>query len=744
MTHNIRIRKKTNAKIISSLVTISLVSILIFTAIPVSACHYTVDTFESNYTTPKDSFFKGEVVYGRGNAYGYNYPMKLRIRDPAGNVVYYSEQATTVVYGSYLLNGTAPTGTWNIQLGAYISGAWQWSTGSGRIAYFTVNDINFTLNVNSDGNGSVTVDPEQDTYPYGTLVNLTATPDSGYSFSNWTGDLDSSDNPTSIIMDSDKNITANFIQDQYELTVNINGNGNVIIDPEQDYYIYDTLVNLTATPDPGYSFSHWSGGITGSDNPTSIIMDSDKTVTAHFTQNQYTLTVIIDGNGTVTKNPDQPTYVYGDNVELTANADPGWTFSHWTGDLSGSNNPENIVMDGGKSVTAYFTEEEYNLNVLVDGDGSVVKDPDQAVYSYGTIIELTALADPGWTFSHWSGDLDGSDNPASIIMDSDKTVTAHFTQNQYTLTINTIGSGSAIIEPEQNNYTYGQIVNLTATPNSGYKFSHWSGDLSDAINPVAINMTEDKNITAHFTVKSKGGGSNGGGSTSSKKSNKPPVANLSAGEPYIGFVNEEIEFNGSFSYDLDGKIVEYTWDFGDETNADGETITHIYSSPGEYIVILKVKDNDRATDTDETIAVIIQPNRPPSDPTISGPSEGFINVEYNFSIVSSDDDNDAIKYVVDWGDGTFDESDFLPPGSPFDLTHKWTKTGNFTIIVSADDNETVSIDETTITIDEPDIPEEDNFILLLLLLLALIILLIVAILAKRKKDKKKEENKKKK
>ena len=55
-----QLNKKPNVKIVLSLVTISLISIQIFTAVPVSACHYTVDTFESDYITPKDSFFKGK------------------------------------------------------------------------------------------------------------------------------------------------------------------------------------------------------------------------------------------------------------------------------------------------------------------------------------------------------------------------------------------------------------------------------------------------------------------------------------------------------------------------------------------------------------------------------------------------------------------------------------------------------------------------------------------------------------
>jgi uncharacterized repeat protein (TIGR02543 family) len=131
-------------------------------------------------------------------------------------------------------------------------------------------------------------------------------------------------------------------------------------------------------------------------------------------------------------------------VQLTATPAAGWTFSGWSGDLSGSDNPATITMDGNKTVTATFTEvPEYSLTVNVVGTGDVTV-PDFFVwwdysqpgfhstsvsYAAGTDVELTAVeTDPNWEFSGWSGDLSGSDNPATITMDGNKTVTATFTE----------------------------------------------------------------------------------------------------------------------------------------------------------------------------------------------------------------------------------------------------------------------------------------------------------------------------
>ena len=137
-------------------------------------------------------------------------------------------------------------------------------------------------------------------------------------------------------------------------------------------------------------------------------------------EDEYTLTVNIVGSGTVTRDNDGP-YDNGDAVQLTANANPGWTFASWSGDLISTNNPETITMNGDKTVTATFTQDEYTLSVNIVGSGSVTLDPDHATYHYGDIVQLTAV--PGkknWIFSHWSGDLSGSTNPDTITMDGDK------------------------------------------------------------------------------------------------------------------------------------------------------------------------------------------------------------------------------------------------------------------------------------------------------------------------------------
>ncbi|MEM4398157.1 MAG: cellulase family glycosylhydrolase, partial [Candidatus Woesearchaeota archaeon] len=151
-------------------------------------------------------------------------------------------------------------------------------------------------------------------------------------------------------------------------------------------------------------------------------------------------------------------------------------------------NPNNPTNWGGwfkYNALADFSQT-YTLSISVNptGSGSVTLNPSGGSYTAGSQVTLTAQPNSGYIFSSWSGDLTGTQNPATIIMDSNKVVTANFSQSgggtTYTLTVNVspAGSGVVYLNPSQGSYTAGSQVTLTAQPNSGYIFSSWSGDLT--------------------------------------------------------------------------------------------------------------------------------------------------------------------------------------------------------------------------------------------------------------------------
>jgi uncharacterized repeat protein (TIGR02543 family) len=296
-------------------------------------------------------------------------------------------------------------------------------------AHFAKLQYSLTVTVSPEGSGSVNLN-NTGPYHYGDKVELSATPTVGWNFFGWTGGLSGSTNPEVITMDDDKSVTATFTQGQYSLTVTVSPveGGSVSLNSTGPYN-YGDWVELTAVPATGWSFEQWSGALSGTANPSSILIDGNKFVTAHFAQMEYSLNVTVnpEGSGSVSLNQTSP-YHYGDIVELNAVPAIGWSFSSWSGGLSGNANPANVTITGNTTITATFSQDQYTLTVNIVGSGTVDRAPSQSTYTYGTNVTLTANAASGWLFDKWTADLTGSENPATINMTSSKTVNATFVQ----------------------------------------------------------------------------------------------------------------------------------------------------------------------------------------------------------------------------------------------------------------------------------------------------------------------------
>jgi hypothetical protein len=165
--------------------------------------------------------------------------------------------------------------------------------------------------------------------------------------------------------------------------------------------------------------------------------------------------------------------------------------------------------------------------------------------------------------------------------------------------------------------------------------------------------------------------------------NHKPAADGTAGEPYQGFAHEPLTFDGSRSYDTDGRIISWRWNFGDGTIGTGETITHAYDQAGNYTVTLTVTDNWYAADVYTSSAYITIGNNPSSTPLISGPTFGHANILYQYTVLSTDPDKDTLLYVVDWGDGASSTSPLFGSGHIITTTHQWTKNGFYMVRVYA-------------------------------------------------------------
>ena len=184
----------------------------------------------------------------------------------------------------------------------------------------------------------------------------------------------------------------------YTVTVSSSPSEGGSVSPQGGEYEQGQTASFTATPNEFYEFSGWSGADTSTINPVSIIVDTNKSLTARFekldtdndgitddidqcpdtpaneqadsngcsvSQKDFELSISVEGEGTVTEEVVvAPTIYQGTTqVQLTAVPAEGWEFTEWTGNATGTDNPITIEIDGTKNITAVFTKKD------TDGDG---------------------------------------------------------------------------------------------------------------------------------------------------------------------------------------------------------------------------------------------------------------------------------------------------------------------------------------------------------------------------------------
>ncbi len=267
---------------------------------------------------------------------------------------------------------------------------------------------------------------------------------------------------------------------QFYVSLVTEGKGSLAIDPPGGWYGPGTSVTLTATPDAGWGFVGWSDNITvfPPDNPVvTITVNDNMTITAYFESlaPKFTLDVNTRGLGTVTADPgpnDNGEYEQGSAVTLTAVPGDNWDFEKWTGDVTAGDtltNPVVVTVDSNMSVTANFMPliPRFTLDVDVVGEGDVMLDPGPYLGKYDTlaVVRLHAMPVPGWEFAGWSGDLESTDNPDSVVMDADKNITVTFEEimfETHAMEIDTTWDLRDAVEFANNNSYIDSLVLVTS------------------------------------------------------------------------------------------------------------------------------------------------------------------------------------------------------------------------------------------------------------------------------------------
>ena len=392
---------------------------------------------------------------------------------------------------------------------------------AGYTATFTT-QYQLTTAVWPAGGGTAT--PAGGYYNAGTVVNLTATANSGYQFNNWTGNVAAANSAaTTVTMGGAETVTANF-GSVTGITIQTNPAGlQFTVDGGALQTALQTL-SLTqgnhslavATPQVGtagtqYVFTAWSDG--GAASHSITVTGSATTYTASFTT-QYQLTLVASpaAGGTVTP-VTGGFFAAGTPVAIGATAGSGYTFQNWTGSgVSNANSAATTVtMSAAETVTANFlpvtgiTIQTNPTGLQFTVDGGAPQNAPQALSvsqgSHDIAVPTTQAGTAGtqYVFISWSDGGAASHNIA--VGSSGATYTANF-QTQYQLTISASPAADGTVSPATGGfYNAGTPVPVTATANSGFQFTNWTGSAASAASAsTSVTMSAPETVTANFVA----------------------------------------------------------------------------------------------------------------------------------------------------------------------------------------------------------------------------------------------------
>ncbi len=255
--------------------------------------------------------------------------------------------------------------------------------------------FNVTTAVNPGASGTVTKNPPTGPYAKCSTVQLTATAAGGFVFQGWSGDASGSANPLDVVVDSDKNITANFspTAGNSVLTVSGTGNGQVDVAPPGSTLVFPggpynvvqptgTFIQLDAFADSGYVFDRWTGSLAPAppndeSSGINIQLNANGTLVANFKQ-LYQVRVFTTGNGTnaITGgdpndgNPAAGVFLYrqGKNIQFTATA----------GNVGSPATPWTFVRHADAALATLSTNATYtftNISANLDDTAEFVETP---------------------------------------------------------------------------------------------------------------------------------------------------------------------------------------------------------------------------------------------------------------------------------------------------------------------------------------------------------------------------------
>ena len=260
---------------------------------------------------------------------------------------------------------------------------------------------------------------------------------------------------------------------------------------------------LTATANPGYTFTNWTenGNVVSTNASYTFNVVDSRNLVANFSLNTYTVAVSANptNGGTVTGGN---TYNYGQSCTVSATAATGYTFTNWTenGSVVSTDANYTFTVNANRNLVANFTINTYTVTVSANPtNGGTVTGGN--TYNYGQSCTVNATAATGYTFTNWTenGSVVSNNANYTFNVEGNRNLVAHFTAITYTITVTANPSNSGTVTGG-GTYNHGQSCTVIATSTDGYTFLNWTENGSVVSNNAnyTFTVTGNRSLVAHF------------------------------------------------------------------------------------------------------------------------------------------------------------------------------------------------------------------------------------------------------
>ena len=477
------------------------------------------------------------------------------------------------------------------------------------VANFKANTANYTVAVSASPSADGTVSGGG-TFASGSSQTVTATPNSGYSFTNWTanGNVVSASASYTFTLTGNTTLVANFTAAPVNYTIAVSASPSAAGTVSGGgTFGSGSFQTVTATANSGYTFANWTvnGSVVSSTHNYGFTLTTNVNLVANFTVRSSNYTVAVSASpsagGSVSGGG---TFASGSSQTVTATANSGYTFANWTvnGSVVSSATSYNFTLTGNTTLVANFTANTVNYTIAVSASpsaGGTVSGG--GTFASGSSQTVTATANSGYTFANWTvnGSVVSSSASYTFTLTGNTTLVANFTANtvNYTIAVSASPSVGGTVSGG-GTFASGSSQTVTATANSGYTFANWTinGSVVSSLASYTFTLTGNTTLVANFTANTVNytiavsaspsvGGTVSGGGTFASGSSQTVTATANSG---YTFANWTINGSGvsslaSYTFTLTGNttlVANFTLNQAGSSNAVPITVVNAsFESP---------------------------------------------------------------------------------------------------------------------------------------------------------------------